>query len=124
MPINKGLWTPSYVFYTGGLALMALGVCYWLIDVKGYRSWSRPAVIFGMNAIAIFVLSGIIGRLLTMRINISGKPAALKSVVYDNCFRAMGLNAENTSLAYAVAWILTMYLIAWAMYRMRVFVRV
>ena len=62
MPINKGLWTPSYVVYTAGLALLALGVCYWLIDVKGYRAWSTPAVIFGMNAIAIFVLSGFVGR--------------------------------------------------------------
>src|SRR6185369_12846169 len=41
-PINKALWTSSYVMFTGGLALQFLALCYWLIDIKGYRRWAKP----------------------------------------------------------------------------------
>lgn len=124
MPINKGLWTPSYTIYTAGLALLAFGVCYWLIDLKEYQAWSKPAVIFGMNAITIFVLSGILGRILAIRMNLDGKPTALKAFVYDHLYRPIGLSALNTSLLYALTWIAFMFLIAWVMYRFRFFVKV
>ena len=52
-PINKALWTSSYVLFTGGLALQFLAFCYWLIDIKGYRRWARPFEVFGLNAIAL-----------------------------------------------------------------------
>ena len=52
-PINKSLWTSSYVFFTGGLALQLLALCYWLIDIKGYRAWAKPFVVFGVNAIVL-----------------------------------------------------------------------
>lgn len=124
MPINKGLWTPSYVMLTGGLALLALGTCYWLIDLKEYRAWALPAVIFGMNAIAIFVLSGLIARLMTIRIDFAGKPTAIKTIVYDGLFKPLGMSAVNTSLLYALVWIGVMFLIAWVLYRKRIFIRV
>src|SRR5215470_10523268 len=53
-PINKSLWTSSYVFFTSGLALQFLAFCYWLIDIKGYKTWTKPFVIFGVNAIILF----------------------------------------------------------------------
>ena len=53
-PINKALWTSSFVLLTAGLGLQTLAVCYWLIDIHGIRAWSRPFAIFGMNAIAAY----------------------------------------------------------------------
>ena len=61
-PINKALWTSSYVLLTGGPGLAGLAVCYWLVDIPGFGAWSRPFAVFGMNAIAAFVLSGLIAR--------------------------------------------------------------
>ncbi|MGI4866901.1 MAG: acyltransferase family protein [Janthinobacterium lividum] len=61
-PINKALWTSSYVLLTGGLALLVLAALYWLCDVRGYRRWAAPAVPFGVNAIAVFVGSGLLSR--------------------------------------------------------------
>lgn len=61
-PLNKSLWTSSYVVYMAGLALCFLGFCYWLIDIKGYRRWTKPFVIFGVNALVLFVGSGVMGR--------------------------------------------------------------
>jgi predicted acyltransferase len=122
MPINKGLWTPSYVVYTAGLALLALDTCYWLIDVKMYRAWSKPAVIFGMNAIAVFVLSGLIGRLITVKLGADGH--TLKGVVYSNVFKPLDLSPINASLLYALMWVSVMFLITWVMYRTRLFIKV
>ena len=66
MPINKILWTPSYVFFTGGLAMLALGFLFWLVDVLGWRKWAFPFVIFGMNAIAAYVAASIVPKLLNL----------------------------------------------------------
>jgi predicted acyltransferase len=66
MPINKILWTPSYVFYTGGLAMLCLGFLFWLVDVLGWRRWAVPFVIFGMNAIAAYVAASIVPKMLNL----------------------------------------------------------
>ena len=54
IPFNKNLWTPSYVLYTAGAALLCLSVCYWLIDIKGYKKWSKPFLYYGTNAITAY----------------------------------------------------------------------
>ncbi|HKJ93824.1 MAG TPA: DUF5009 domain-containing protein, partial [Longimicrobiales bacterium] len=53
-PINKSLWTSSYVLFTSGFALVLLAACYWAIDIRGWRRWATPFVAFGMNAIAAY----------------------------------------------------------------------
>ncbi|MGA2903675.1 MAG: heparan-alpha-glucosaminide N-acetyltransferase domain-containing protein [Candidatus Korobacteraceae bacterium] len=61
-PINKKLWTSSYVLLTAGCALICLATCYWASDIKLRRGrWSKPFLIFGMNAIAAYVISELIG---------------------------------------------------------------
>src|SRR5438067_13495367 len=72
-PINKSLWTSSYVFFTAGLALQFLALCYWLIDIKGYKWWTKPFVIFGVNAIVLFVGTGVMARLLGMTSGLMGR---------------------------------------------------
>ncbi|MFZ0062720.1 MAG: heparan-alpha-glucosaminide N-acetyltransferase domain-containing protein, partial [Pyrinomonadaceae bacterium] len=87
-PINKSLWTSSYVLFTGGLAMQFLALCYWLIDMKGYRRWATPFVVFGVNAITLFVGSGLMARLLGL-IKVpraDGTRTALKTLIYDKLF--------------------------------------
>ena len=62
LPLNKALWTSSYLLYVGGLALLALGALYWLCDVRHYRRWAWLPVAFGVNAIAVFFFSAILSR--------------------------------------------------------------
>ena len=61
-PLNKSLWTSSYVMFTSGMALLFFGMCYWLIDVKGIKWWTKPFVVYGMNAITVFALSGLLAK--------------------------------------------------------------
>lgn len=120
-PINKNLWTSSYVIFTAGMACHFLAVCYWLIDVKGYRRWAMPFVIFGVNAIAAFFLSGLFARILTMIPAPGG--TTLKGFLYGTLFEPF-LSPVNASLAYAVSFVLLWLGIMTVFYRRGVFIKV
>jgi predicted acyltransferase len=124
-PINKNLWTSSYVVFTAGMASLSLGACYWIIDVKGYRRWAKPFVIFGVNAIAAFFLSGLFARLLTLiRVGRDGGDVALKTFIYDAVFVPLFARPENASLAYAIGFVLLWLGIMTVLYRRRIFIKV
>ena len=125
LPINKNLWTSSYSVFMAGWALICLGVFYWFIDVKGYRRWATGFVIYGMNAITVFVLAGVVARLsylVTIPVA-DGTSVALKDLLYENVFAAIA-SPVNASLLYALFFILLMFLVAWVMWKKRWFVKV
>lgn len=125
LPINKSLWTSSYSVFMAGLAMLGFGVCYWLVDVKGYRKPVRPLAIYGMNAITVFVLSGVLGRLLSIKINVDSTPeqtVAFQSFLFQNFFAPLA-SPTNASLLWAIMWTAMLYVVAYVMYRKRWFVR-
>ncbi len=124
-PLNKSLWTSSYVVYTTGLALLTLAVCYYLIDIKGYKRWARPFVIFGVNALALFVFSGIMARMLNL-VKVAGpagKDISLQQWIFS-AFYLSWLEPLNASLAYAVSFILFWLFLMWVLYRRQIFIKV
>jgi predicted acyltransferase len=126
-PINKSLWTSSYVLLTAGLACYFLAACYWVIDVKGFRRWAMPFVVFGVNAIAAFFLSGIFSRLLGIIQVPAGPDAAtisLKGFIYTRGFTPLFANPANASLAFAISFVLVWLGIMTVMYRRRIFIKV
>lgn len=125
-PINKQLWTSSYVLLSSGLAAMTLAICYWFIDVHQRRRFLHPLVVMGMNPLALFVLSGwMVKTLLWIKLtNAEGKPVALYNWIYTRAFLPMGLGGpKNTSLAFALASLVVLYLPLEWMYRRKVFLR-
>jgi predicted acyltransferase len=124
-PINKALWTSSYVLFTGGLALQFLALCYWVIDIKGYRRWAKPFEIFGVNAIALYVVADLLAMVLGL-INLTG-PDGLKiplgSWLYDNVF-ASWASPVNASLAFAITFVLVCLGLMWILYRRKIFIKV
>ena len=124
-PINKPLWTSSYVFFTGGLALEFLALCYWLIDIKKHQWWTRPFVVFGVNAITLFVGSGVMARLLGL-IKVptgDGTRISLQSWIYQNVFLSW-LPPYRASLAFAICFILVWLGLMWILYRRKIFIKV
>lgn len=124
-PINKNLWTSSYVLFMGGMAMVALAMCYWLVDVKGKRGWTRPFVVFGTNAITAFFLSGVFARLLNM-VKVPGGPAGsqpVKAWIYQDVF-ASWLRPIDASLAFAVAFVLLWWATMEVFYRRKIFIKV
>ena len=124
-PLNKSLWTSSYVLYTSGLALLTLAFCYYVIDIKGYKRWAKPFVIFGVNALALFVFSGIMARLMGMIrfTGQDGKEISLQQWIFNNIYLSI-LSPINASLAYAIGFILFWLFLMWLLYRRRIFIKV
>ncbi len=124
-PINKALWTSSFVLYAGGLATVGLALCYWLIDVQGYKKGTTPLVVYGVNAITVFFLSGLIPRILTL-IMVSmpdGTRVNSKVWMYET-FYTPYFTPVNASLAGAVTFILIWLLILWAMFKKNIIIKV
>jgi predicted acyltransferase len=93
--------------------------------VKGYTRWAMPFVIYGMNAIALFVLSGLIGKTfwLIKLPQPDGSNLSLQGYIFQTFFVPLA-NPINASLLYAIAFVLVMFLIAWVMWRKRWFIKV
>ena len=124
-PINKSLWTSSYVMFTGGMAAVTLGVCMWIVDVKQIRWWTMPFVIYGMNAIIAFVGSGVLARIIYSLIKVSygGKVIPLETAMYESAF-ASWLDPRNASLAFAICTVLFWFAVLTVLYRRKIFLKV
>ncbi len=120
-PINKNLWTSSYVLLTAGLAAHLLALCYYLIDVKRYRSWSQPFVIFGSNALAAYVLSSL-GALTLELIKVGDEDASLKAYIFTKVYLSW-LEPIDASLLFAISYVLLWLAIMWVLYRQRIFIK-
>jgi predicted acyltransferase len=124
-PINKSLWTSSYVLFTAGAAALLLALLYWAIDVKGWRGWTKPFVILGTNAITLFVGSALLVKTLAL-IKITaadGTTLSASRYAYLHYFVPLA-SPKNASLLYAVVNLAVLFvLLAW-MYRRRLFLRV
>jgi len=123
-PINKNLWTSSYVIFTAGCALLVLGLCYRVVDVAGWRRGLAPLLAYGTNAIAAFVLSGLLARILVLVKVPSGDGGrALKTVLYESLF-APWAPPKLASLGFAVATVLFWLVPMGLLYRRGIFLRV
>jgi predicted acyltransferase len=114
VPLNKTLWTSSYVFLMSGLASLCLAFWYWVADIQQRGHWLKPMEIYGMNAIAAYIVYGLSFNL--PRVHFFGK-----SLYADVCLAIA--SPANASLLYAAAHVLGIYLVVWWMYRRRRFLR-
>ena len=125
LPINKNLWTSTYSVFMAGLAMNIFAFCYWIIDVKGYKGWTKPFQIYGLNAITMFAIAGLVGRLtvLIKWTGADGNPIALKTWYYQTFFLWIG-DPMFASFLHSVAFMLGLYLIAWVMYKYNIILKV
>jgi predicted acyltransferase len=123
-PINKNLWTSSYVVFTAGTALLLLSALYWLIDVKRFRGWWQEwMVVYGMNAITVFVASGMLTKAMT-RVRVGGADGiSLYQAIYENGFRSW-LGPHDASLAFALCYVLFWLAIMWLLHARRIYIKI
>jgi predicted acyltransferase len=125
-PINKKIWTSSYVLYVGGLAQIFLTVLYYIIDIKQWKNWSKPFRIFGTNALYAYVLSGLFAKLL-IAIKWGGfdtePPVSLRAWLYDTLFVPY-FSAHPASLAFALFNVGVIFFLTWLLYRKQIFLKV
>jgi predicted acyltransferase len=113
-PINKKLWTSSYVLFAAGWTLLGFALCYWAVEIKGWkRGWTYFWLVFGTNAIASYMLS----ELLASTLGALG----LKDRLYHNVFAP---TAAFTSLLYSICFVLVCWVPMALLYRKRIFIKI
>jgi predicted acyltransferase len=124
-PINKNLWTSSFVLFTGGFSLVFLAFLYWILEIKRWRrAWTMPILVFGMNAIAGFVADSLVygpGYSFTV------KGADGTAVAWHDAAQArlmsFGANAANASLMYSLGALLFCWVLLWLLWRKKIFLK-
>ncbi len=135
LPLNKKIWTSSYVLHTTGLAMMALATCMQLLDGEQRPSrwlgWVRCLEVFGRNALFVFVLSGLVPRVLALArwqvgVDAQGAPLWTSPLpwLYQTVFAGLGPDARWGSLLYAIAQLCIYAGVAWWLDQRRIYIRV
>lgn len=124
-PINKNLWTSTYVVFTTGLALLLLAVVYLLVDMKQRDGWARPFAIFGTNAIVAFFGSTLLAKIaiLTKWTEPNGETVSLQAWLYRHSFGSW-LPDYVASLAWALAYVVIWLGLMTVLYRRRIFIKI
>jgi len=124
-PINKNLWTSSYVVFTAGMACAALATVMWIVDYTNVKWWTKPFVVFGVNPIVAFVGSGVMARLIytLWHVNYQGKSIAMQDAIYQIVFLPW-LPPRVASLAFAISFVLLWYGILLVLYRRNIILKV
>ncbi len=125
-PINKSLWTSSYVIFTAGMACVSLATVMWLVDFQKVRGWTKFFVVYGLNPIVAFCGSGILARCIYSIFKVTGpegKPIALQAWIHQTLF-VPWLSPENASLAFAVTFVMFWYGVLYWMYKKNIILKV
>lgn len=124
-PICKPLWSSSYVLYTAGWAALLLALLIWAIDLKGYSGWTPFFVVFGVNPLFIFALSGLWARILGRMIHVTladGKMISGSTWLYNQFVPWAG--ELNGSLLYAITHVLFFWVLGYYLYKKKIYIKV
>ncbi len=124
-PINKSLWTSSYTVFTAGLAAVTLATIIWMVDVRGWRQWTYPFVVYGVNPIVAFVGSGLMARLIysVIRVPTEGGTVSLQAAVFRTIFEPLG-SLRFASLLFAISFVALWFAILAVLHRRGIFLKV
>jgi len=119
-PINKNIWTSSFVLYTAGLGTLGLAACILVVDIWGYTKWTFIGRVYGANAITSYVLAGMLTAVF-YRLRFGG---ASLNEWFMNGFTQMGIDPKFASMLYALIYMLIIFIPALIMYRKKIFIRI
>ena len=123
-PINKSLWTSSYVLFTAGLASLTLALFYWIADVKGFRRPMKPMEIYGVNAIVVFVASGLLAKTMALiKLPLGESSVSSQVFIYKTLFLSW-LSPFNAPVGFAIATVAGWYAVLWGLDRRGIHVKV
>jgi predicted acyltransferase len=124
-PINKNLWTSSYVIFTAGMACVVLATIMWIVDNYNVKGWTKPFVVFGVNPIVAFVGSGVMARLIytLWRVDYQGQSVSIQNAIYRILF-VPWLPPRVASLAFALSFVLLWYGILLPLYKRNIILKV
>jgi predicted acyltransferase len=125
-PIGKNLWTSSYVIFTAGMACVAIAACAWLVDVRGWRAWTRPFIPFGINPIVAFVASGFLSRFIYTLVKVprDGALVPVQGAFYDSVLAPRFADPRDASLLFALLYVSVFYAVLRLMHKRGIIVKI
>jgi predicted acyltransferase len=124
-PINKRLWTSSYVLFAAGWTLLILAICYFAIEIRKHAgSWTYPWRIFGANAIFTYAFAELLSTVLEIiHVGNAGQAITLKDLIYTRIFSPI-VNPSFGSLLYSLSYVLVCFVPAVMLFRKRIFIKI
>ncbi|MBN1163099.1 MAG: DUF1624 domain-containing protein [Candidatus Krumholzibacteriota bacterium] len=125
-PVNKSLWTSSYVLYTAGIALLILAPLLWLTEMRGYRKWAKPLEVLGRNPLFLYILAGFWVKILVTLVRIpraGGNYTSGYSWLYQSIFVPLA-GPLNGSLLFALSHIALYGAVLTLLYRKNIFIKI
>ena len=123
-PINKKIWSPTFVLTTTGFAAQLLGLLIWIIDINKKRRWSNFFHSFGVNPLIVYVFAGVLSSLLSsIRFGWSGEVISVKSFIYDILIRPWAGNYFG-SLLYALLFVTICWLFGYILYKRNIYIKI
>ena len=125
LPINKNIWTSTFSIFMAGVALVCLAFFHWLIDIADFSRWAKPFIILGLNPITVYVLSQVSDTTLWVLNPVMSFAHGINYELYlCKSFHTSIVKPETVALLHPLLIILFMYLIAWIMWRKRLFIKI
>jgi predicted acyltransferase len=125
-PLNKNMWTSSFVLVASGYSLLLLGLCFWAVEIRGWRSgWTFPWLVFGSNAIAAYMISELLPGVL-FHVSVPdgpGRHADLNRFLFEHIFAHVP-DPHWAAFAYSVSFTTVCFLPVWILYRKKIFLKV
>ncbi|HUJ12535.1 MAG TPA: DUF5009 domain-containing protein [Thermoanaerobaculia bacterium] len=123
-PINKNLWTSSYVVFCAGFACVVLATCLWLVDVRHVSGWTKPFIVYGVNPLIAFAGSGVMARIIysLWKVHLGGKEIAIQAASYRLAFQPY-FPEKMASLLWALCFVAFWYGVLWLLYRRNIIVK-
>ncbi len=126
LPINKKVWSPTFVFTTCGLASTLLALLIWVIDIKGKQSWCRFFEVFGINPLFLYVLSAVLGILFSfIKLPIGDSMVSIHTIIYK--YMLLPVCADNKTLAslfYAIVFVLINWCAGVPLYKKKIYIKI
>jgi len=125
-PINKNLWTSSFVLFTSGFALVTLSLLYWMTEVKGWRgAWMTPFLVFGMNAIVAYIADALVyGPGYSFKAHAPNGAVVNWHEAAQAHLEAAGFSVANASLIYSIAAVGFCWFLLWVLWRKKIFLKI
>lgn len=124
-PINKKIWSPTFVLITNGMGAMLLALLIWIIDVKGYKKWCVPFESFGINPLFIYIFAGVMATVVERTlIKVNGVSMSLKDYTYNLILVPLFNNNNLASLVYALLFVSISWLVGYVLYKRKIYIKI
>lgn len=125
LPINKNIWSPTFVLTTCGLAANFLGLLIWIIDIRGNKAWSRFFESFGINPLFLYVLGGVLGILFgSIKVPFGAESISIKSLIYKEALVPMFGSEIFASCIYAILFVCLNWCIGYILYKKKIYIKI